>query len=137
MFSIQGKTAFITGAAGGIGLAVAIRFIEAGAKVLWMQLGITHEEAARKAAEDEAAQKAAEEAVKATSKTTVTKRIAKKANVPTVPGSAKALSDPNKVREMFDLGEHLLMVATDRISAFDVVMPNGIPRKGEVLTQIT
>ena len=39
-----------------------------------------------------------------------------------------------KVREMFDLGDRLLMVATDRISAFDVVLPNGIPHKGEVLT---
>lgn len=42
-----------------------------------------------------------------------------------------------KVREVFDLGEHLLFVATDRISAFDCVMPNGIPRKGEVLTQLS
>src|ERR1041385_8685719 len=42
-----------------------------------------------------------------------------------------------KVREVFDLGENLLFVATDRISAFDVIMPNGIPRKGEVLTQIS
>jgi phosphoribosylaminoimidazole-succinocarboxamide synthase len=41
------------------------------------------------------------------------------------------------VREIFDLGDSLLMVATDRISAFDCVMPNGIPRKGEVLTQIS
>ena len=42
-----------------------------------------------------------------------------------------------KVREVFDLGEHYLFVASDRISAFDVIMPNGIPRKGEVLTQIS
>jgi nucleoside diphosphate kinase len=42
-----------------------------------------------------------------------------------------------KVRDVFDLGEHLLVVATDRISAFDVVMPNGIPRKGEVLTAMS
>lgn len=42
-----------------------------------------------------------------------------------------------KVREVFDLGEHFLFVATDRISAFDCVMPNGIPRKGEVLTQLS
>ena len=42
-----------------------------------------------------------------------------------------------KVREVFDLGESFLLVATDRISAFDVIMPNGIPRKGEVLTQIS
>jgi phosphoribosylaminoimidazole-succinocarboxamide synthase len=42
-----------------------------------------------------------------------------------------------KVREVFDLGDELLFVATDRISAFDCNMPNGIPRKGEVLTQIS
>ena len=42
-----------------------------------------------------------------------------------------------KVREIFDLGDRLLMVATDRLSAFDCIMPNGIPRKGEVLTQIS
>jgi len=42
-----------------------------------------------------------------------------------------------KVRDMYDLGEHLLMVATDRISAFDVVMPNPIPEKGKILTQIS
>jgi len=42
-----------------------------------------------------------------------------------------------KVREMFDLGDRLLLVASDRISAFDCIMPNGIPRKGEVLTQIS
>src|SRR6266545_2823015 len=42
-----------------------------------------------------------------------------------------------KVREVFDLGDRLLFVASDRISAFDVIMPNGIPRKGEVLTQIS
>lgn len=42
-----------------------------------------------------------------------------------------------KVREIFDLGETLLFVATDRISAFDCVLPNAIPRKGEVLTQLS
>ncbi len=42
-----------------------------------------------------------------------------------------------KVREVFDLGDSLLFVASDRISAFDCIMPNGIPRKGEVLTQIS
>src|SRR5439155_25071240 len=42
-----------------------------------------------------------------------------------------------KVREIFDLGEAFLLVATDRISAFDCIMPNGIPRKGEVLTQLS
>jgi phosphoribosylaminoimidazole-succinocarboxamide synthase len=42
-----------------------------------------------------------------------------------------------KVRDIFDLGDRLLFVATDRISAFDCIMPNGIPRKGEVLTQLS
>jgi phosphoribosylaminoimidazole-succinocarboxamide synthase len=52
-----------------------------------------------------------------------------------LPGIKKVRS--GKVREVFDLGESFLLVATDRISAFDVIMPNGIPRKGEVLTQIS
>ncbi len=42
-----------------------------------------------------------------------------------------------KVRDIYDVGEHLLIVATDRLSAFDVVMPQGIPYKGKVLTQIS
>jgi phosphoribosylaminoimidazole-succinocarboxamide synthase len=42
-----------------------------------------------------------------------------------------------KVREVFEVGDHLLIVATDRISAFDVVMPNGIPGKGRVLTALS
>jgi phosphoribosylaminoimidazole-succinocarboxamide synthase len=42
-----------------------------------------------------------------------------------------------KVRDIYDLGKHLLIVATDRISAFDVVLPNGIPHKGRVLSQIS
>jgi phosphoribosylaminoimidazole-succinocarboxamide synthase len=52
-----------------------------------------------------------------------------------LPGVPKIKS--GKVREIFDLGDRLLFVATDRISAFDCIMPNGIPRKGEVLTQIS
>lgn len=52
-----------------------------------------------------------------------------------LPGIKKVKS--GKVREIFDLGGSLLFVATDRISAFDCVMPNGIPHKGEVLTQIS
>ncbi|MGI8965647.1 MAG: phosphoribosylaminoimidazolesuccinocarboxamide synthase, partial [Limisphaerales bacterium] len=52
-----------------------------------------------------------------------------------LPGIKKLKS--GKVREVFDLGGQLLFVATDRISAFDCVMPNGIPRKGEILTQIS
>ena len=42
-----------------------------------------------------------------------------------------------KVRDIYDLGEHLLLVVTDRVSAFDVVLPNGIPGKGKVLTAIS
>ncbi len=42
-----------------------------------------------------------------------------------------------KVRDVYDLGEVLLFIATDRISAFDYVLPNGIPRKGEVLTRLS
>jgi phosphoribosylaminoimidazole-succinocarboxamide synthase len=42
-----------------------------------------------------------------------------------------------KVRDVYDLGDALLFVATDRVSAFDVVLPQAIPRKGEVLTLIS
>jgi len=42
-----------------------------------------------------------------------------------------------KVRDIYELDDRLLIVATDRISAYDVVMPNGIPDKGRVLTQIS
>ena len=42
-----------------------------------------------------------------------------------------------KVRDIYDTGDHLLLIATDRISAFDVVLPVGIPGKGRVLTQIS
>lgn len=50
-----------------------------------------------------------------------------------------ALGQPKsgKVREVFDLRDRLLIVATDRISAFDCISPTGIPRKGEILTQMT
>src|ERR1700722_2816262 len=42
-----------------------------------------------------------------------------------------------KVREIFDLGDALLLVATDRLSAFDVILPGGIPGKGILLTQMS
>ena len=42
-----------------------------------------------------------------------------------------------KVRDTYDLGERLLMVATDRLSAFDCILPNGIPDKGRVLTSLS
>ena len=46
-------------------------------------------------------------------------------------------SHRGKVRDLYDLGDHLLIVATDRVSAMDVVLPTGIPRKGEVLTRLS
>jgi phosphoribosylaminoimidazole-succinocarboxamide synthase len=52
-----------------------------------------------------------------------------------IPGLKKLKS--GKVREVFDLGDTLLFVATDRISAFDVVLPNPIPEKGRVLTALS
>jgi phosphoribosylaminoimidazole-succinocarboxamide synthase len=42
-----------------------------------------------------------------------------------------------KVRDVYDLGDKLLIVATDRLSAFDVVMPDPVPEKGKILTQIS
>ncbi len=47
------------------------------------------------------------------------------------------LINRGKVRDIYDLGEHLLIVTSDRISAFDVIMDEGIPQKGYVLTQIS
>jgi phosphoribosylaminoimidazole-succinocarboxamide synthase len=61
-----------------------------------------------------------------------------------MPGSAILQTDVKglrvrrgKVRDVYDLGTQLLIVASDRISAFDWVLPNGIPDKGRVLTQIS
>jgi len=48
-----------------------------------------------------------------------------------------SLKGRGKVRDIYDLGDKLLIVASDRISAFDVVMPNPIPDKGKVLTQLS
>ncbi|HEY5038983.1 MAG TPA: phosphoribosylaminoimidazolesuccinocarboxamide synthase [bacterium] len=53
-------------------------------------------------------------------------------NIPGAPAPKRG-----KVRDIYDLGDKLLIVVTDRISAFDVVMPNGIPDKGVVLNQIS
>jgi|SRR5579871_156601 len=47
------------------------------------------------------------------------------------------LARRGKVRDVYDLGEHLLIVATDRISAFDYVLGSGIPDKGKILTQLS
>ncbi len=52
-----------------------------------------------------------------------------------IPGAT--LRNRGKVRDIYDAGEHLLIVTTDRISAFDVVMAQGIPMKGIVLTQLS
>src|SRR5881392_995019 len=52
-----------------------------------------------------------------------------------IPGIKKLRS--GKVREVFDLGDTLLFVVTDRISAFDVILPDPIPHKGAVLNQIS
>ena len=42
-----------------------------------------------------------------------------------------------KVRDLYSVGEHLLLIATDRISAFDHVLATGIPGKGKILTQLS
>lgn len=42
-----------------------------------------------------------------------------------------------KVRDLYDLGDHYLIISTDRLSAFDVIMQEGIPKKGEILTKIS
>src|SRR5437879_12731217 len=47
------------------------------------------------------------------------------------------LARRGKVRDVYDLGESFLFVATDRISAFDVILSRGIPDKGRILTQIS
>ena len=51
--------------------------------------------------------------------------------------SGLTLQRRGKVRDVYDLGEHLLIVATDRISAFDYILGSGIPDKGKVLTQLS
>ncbi|MGQ9769599.1 MAG: phosphoribosylaminoimidazolesuccinocarboxamide synthase [Thermogutta sp.] len=51
-----------------------------------------------------------------------------------IPGFQKR---SGKVRDIYDLGEELLLVSTDRISAFDWVLPNGIPNKGQILNQLS
>lgn len=53
----------------------------------------------------------------------------------TIPGLPPPLR--GKVRDVYDLGSTILFIATDRISAFDVIMPNGVPDKGKVLTQLS
>lgn len=57
--------------------------------------------------------------------------------IPQTEFKSLTLKGRGKVRDIYDLGDRLLIVATDRISAFDVVMPNPIPDKGRVLTQLS
>jgi phosphoribosylaminoimidazole-succinocarboxamide synthase len=59
-------------------------------------------------------------------------KVIRKTNFAGIAPSARG-----KVRDIYDLGDRLLMVATDRLSAFDVVMPTPIPDKGRVLTQLS
>ncbi|MEP6470529.1 MAG: phosphoribosylaminoimidazolesuccinocarboxamide synthase, partial [Acidobacteriota bacterium] len=51
--------------------------------------------------------------------------------------SGARLSRRGKVRELYDLGDSLLLVASDRISAYDCVLSPGVPDKGKVLTQLS
>jgi phosphoribosylaminoimidazole-succinocarboxamide synthase len=53
------------------------------------------------------------------------------------PITSVPLFHQGKVRDMYDLGEHFLMVASDRLSAFDVVLPTPIPGKGKILNQLS
>jgi len=66
-------------------------------------------------------------------------RIRRKIEVIVLETNIKEAGTPmrGKVRDVYDLGDRLLIVTTDRVSAFDVVLPNGIPDKGKVLTQIS
>jgi len=67
----------------------------------------------------------------------VSKKGSKADTVITTSLQGLKLSAQGKVRDIYDLGEYLLIVATDRISAFDVVLPDPIPFKGKVLNQIS
>lgn len=61
----------------------------------------------------------------------MTSEVLLKSEIPDIPCRR------GKVRDVYDLGDQLLVVASDRISAFDVVLPNGIPEKGKVLTRLS
>jgi phosphoribosylaminoimidazole-succinocarboxamide synthase len=62
----------------------------------------------------------------------MTARVVKETDFPSLP-----LVGRGKVRDVYDLGEELLIVSTDRLSAFDVILPNPIPDKGRVLTGLS
>jgi phosphoribosylaminoimidazole-succinocarboxamide synthase len=57
--------------------------------------------------------------------------------ITTTAGGTFQPTKQGKVRDLYDLGDAMLIVATDRLSAFDVILPDGIPNKGKVLTQIS
>lgn len=57
--------------------------------------------------------------------------------ITTTAGGTFRPTKQGKVRDLYDLGDSLLIVATDRLSAFDVILPDGIPNKGQVLTRIS
>jgi phosphoribosylaminoimidazole-succinocarboxamide synthase len=59
-------------------------------------------------------------------------RVVRETNFAGIPPAARG-----KVRDIYDVGDKLLIVASDRLSAFDVVLPTGIPDKGRVLTQLS
>ncbi len=63
---------------------------------------------------------------------TPARRLIRETHFPGIPPMARG-----KVRDIYDLGDRLLIIATDRLSAFDVVLPTGIPDKGRVLTQLS
>jgi phosphoribosylaminoimidazole-succinocarboxamide synthase len=69
-------------------------------------------------------------------KTAVTTREQLSSQLSTLSSQPTHLAS-GKVREIFDLGDALLLVATDRLSAFDVILPDGIPGKGAILTQMS
>src|SRR5947209_6864980 len=60
-----------------------------------------------------------------------------KSAVTSIDGLAFPRIASGKVREIFDLGDALLLVASDRLSAFDIILPDGIPGKGAILTQMS
>ncbi|MFQ5804317.1 MAG: phosphoribosylaminoimidazolesuccinocarboxamide synthase, partial [Candidatus Methylomirabilales bacterium] len=74
----------------------------------------------------------AEQNRKATLKDVAEETVVMETNLPSLPPPHRG-----KVRDIYDLGEWLLIVTTDRLSAFDVVLPTAIPDKGKILTQFS
>ncbi|MCZ6481121.1 MAG: phosphoribosylaminoimidazolesuccinocarboxamide synthase [Candidatus Methylomirabilales bacterium] len=74
----------------------------------------------------------AEQRRKGTPKDVAEETVVMETNLPGLPAPRRG-----KVRDIYDFGDRLLIVATDRISAFDVVLPTAIPDKGKILTQLS